>query len=328
MKKLARMLVVLVTCVLATALVPELAYAQRGGRGAGNSAGPRSPSPRSGGTVSRAVPRRGVAPRQVRPYPRGRYGGRYIVGAYPYRAWYGWGSPWGWNTWGHGFYGSMWWPGWGWWGPPRPYYAVPYGVTSDARLLVTPRETEVYVDGALAGIVDNFDGVFQSLRLAPGTHEITLYLEGYRRHAQRVYVAPGATLKLRHTMEPLPAGAPDDGRPDPPAPPEPPRQEPPPPEPPATPRVHPGEPGARGVAPGDAAVLVIRVQPADAEVLIDGQRWHVPPDGRALEVGVPAGRVRVEVRKPGFASFATDVTVEPGVRTPVNVSLRSDAREI
>jgi hypothetical protein len=221
----------------------------------------------------------------------------------------------------------MWWPGYGWWGGP-PLYAPPYwGITSNARFLVTPREAEVYVDGALAGIVDQYDGTFQSLTLAPGTHQISLYLDGYKRQDANVYVAPGSTLKLRHTMQPLAAGAPADERPV------------------LAPRpqqatavaVDPNDPSApssHGAAPpaprsarpivGEAGVLVIRVQPADAEILIDGQRWQTPDaNNRPLEVRVPAGRVRVEVRKPGYAPFSTELTVQPGEITPLNVSLPS-----
>jgi hypothetical protein len=80
---------------------------------------------------------------------------------------------------------------------------------------------------------------------------------------------------------------------------------------------------------GEAGVLVIRVQPADAEVFIDGQRWQTPDaKGHPLEVRVPPGRVRVEVRKPGYTSFSTEVTVEPGQITPLNVSLPSQGEKL
>jgi hypothetical protein len=139
-----------------------------------------------------------------------------------------------------------------------------------------------------------------------------------------VYVAPGSTLKVRHTMEPLPAGAPADERPSPSV-----GREP------ATTQAVPVEPAAprtesrpRQTVPGEAGVLVIRVQPSDAEILIDGQRWQSPDGSRPLEVRVPAGRVRVEVRKPGYAPFSTEVIVEPGVETPLNISLPSREQEI
>ncbi|HTV01236.1 MAG TPA: PEGA domain-containing protein, partial [Luteitalea sp.] len=319
MKKLIRGIVVAVACVAATSILPDLAYAQRGGRGGGGGGGRGGGGGgqvRSGAPVSRAVPRptyrgggyrggyRGGGRQVV--YTRGFYGRPLYWGGFGYGAWGGWNS-WGPGWWGPGYAGSMWWPGWGWWGGPA-MYAPPmaaWGVTSDARFLVQPRNTEVYVDGALAGVVDQYDGVFQSLRLAPGTHQITLYLDGHRRYQADVYVAPGSTLKLRHTMEPLAAGAPADERPslperrpadaapsgvdDPDGPP-------PPPVPPAALPREPRLRERRPMAEGAAGTLVIRVQPADAEVFIDGQRWQAPPSDGPLEVRVPAGRIKVEVR--------------------------------
>lgn len=292
-------------------------------RGGGGAVAPRGAvaSSRTGVPVGHAVPRPGYG-YGYRGHPYGHYGGTHVYVGYPYWGWYGY----GWGAWGYaGWYGGMWWPYWGWWGWPGPYYAAPYGIVSDARLLVKPRNTEVYVDGALAGIVDSYDGAFQSLHLSPGTHEITLYLDGHRRYSQNVYVAPGATLKVRHTMEPLAAGSPPDERPTPP-----PRQErparyaadpdqAPPPSAPSTevaPRAE-----RTPMVPSDSALLVIRVQPADAEVWIDGQRWQTPSPDRPLEVRVPPGRIRLEIRRPGYDPFTTEVVVEPGVVTPVNVSL-------
>jgi hypothetical protein len=64
-----------------------------------------------------------------------------------------------------------------WW--PRPWYPHPYSPYYDMRaflrLDVKPRNASVYVDGYYAGIVDDFDGIMQSLPLPPGGHEITLY---------------------------------------------------------------------------------------------------------------------------------------------------------
>jgi hypothetical protein len=69
------------------------------------------------------------------------------------------------------------------------------------RVLVDPSDTRVYVDGYYAGVADDFDGLFQRLHLAPGRHEITLKLAGYRTHRVRVYVGSGTTLKIDHLME-------------------------------------------------------------------------------------------------------------------------------
>ncbi len=54
---------------------------------------------------------------------------------------------------------------------------------SSVRLQVKPTQTEVYVDGAYTGLVDNYDGLFQRLHLPPGEHEIELYLGGTRASA-------------------------------------------------------------------------------------------------------------------------------------------------
>ena len=62
------------------------------------------------------------------------------------------------------------------------------------RVLVTPREAAVYVDGFYAGIVDDFNDV-QPLPLPPGAHDIVLYLEGYRTVHQRAYLTPGSTVE-------------------------------------------------------------------------------------------------------------------------------------
>ncbi|MES1256446.1 MAG: PEGA domain-containing protein, partial [Acidobacteriota bacterium] len=89
--------------------------------------------------------------------------------------------------------------------PPYPYrYAV--RADSSVRIEVTPREAEVYVDGYYAGIVDDFDGVFQRLRTEPGHHEVTLYLNGYRTVRQDVYLMPDKTFEIKLRMEPLAPG--------------------------------------------------------------------------------------------------------------------------
>jgi hypothetical protein len=83
---------------------------------------------------------------------------------------------------------------------------VPYGVTSALRIDVTPRDAEVFVDGYAAGIVDEFDGIFQRLRLEPGGHDITLYLPGYRTVTESLYLRPDGSHRIRLTMERLRPG--------------------------------------------------------------------------------------------------------------------------
>jgi hypothetical protein len=66
--------------------------------------------------------------------------------------------------------------------------------------------------------------------------------------------------------------------------------------------------------------LVLHVQPREAEVSIDGQRWLTSGDGE-FEVQLPAGRHRIEVELQGFQRFSSDVDVRDDGPTPVNVSL-------
>ncbi len=75
---------------------------------------------------------------------------------------------------------------------------------------------------------------------------------------------------------------------------------------------------------GDSGTLAIRVQPSDAEVLIDGERWNTSGSDARLLVQVAEGPHRLEVRKPGYTEFSTDVEVRRGETTPINVSLSRD----
>lgn len=89
-----------------------------------------------------------------------------------------------------------------------------------------------------------------------------------------------------------------------------------PPGPPGPPRV----PTSRRTA-ASLGTLSVRVQPADAEVWVDGERWQWPGDEPRLVVEVMEGRHRVEVTRDGFESFSTEVDVRRGETTALNVSL-------
>lgn len=247
------------------------------------------------------------------------YGYPYF-GLYP---WYGYGYQWG-------IYPPYW---YGPWGGHDGYYGYGSAVGS-VRVQVKPKKAEVYVDGYYAGIVDDFDGMFQRLRLLAGEHEIVVYLEGYTSIRQKVYLPPGGTLDIKDTMQPLAAGEAQEPRPRPAAPPaqatrpgprpappagQAPEPMPPPAQPPAP--MPPAGGGQVEVAPG-YGTLSLRVQPADAEVLIDGEAWQGPEDQGPLTVQVAAGRHQVEVRKDGYQTFSTSVEVRDGEVTPLNVSIR------
>jgi hypothetical protein len=202
---------------------------------------------------------------------------------------------------------------------PAPYYygGRYYSDSSALRLQVTPRQTEVFVDGYYAGVVDDFDGTFQRLNLEPGEHELQLFSPGYRSISQRIYLQPRSTFRVRHDMTPLAPGEAEPARPsNGPAPPG------------AGPRAQ-GPIGParapRGAPPavraGDYGALAIRVQPGDAEVLIDGERWQGASGDERLVVQLAPGTHHIEVLKDGYRAFATDVNVQPGQTAPLNVSL-------
>ena len=72
---------------------------------------------------------------------------------------------------------------------------------------------------------------------------------------------------------------------------------------------------------GGFATLNLRVQPADAVVVIDGERWDNPDGGSRLIVQLAAGQHRIEVRKDGFRPYSTTITIRAGEPQSINISL-------
>ena len=231
----------------------------------------------------------------------------------------------------YGFYGY----------PYSPYfypypYAYPYYYDPGASIRVeaTPKEAEVYVDGYYAGRVDDFDGMFQRLPVTPGEHDIELYMDGYRAAKQHVLLSPRKSFKLKYAMVKLDAGEQPEPRPQPAAPPPAPPQVPQGPEgppmrqaprrlPPGAPETAP-PPGTVRVEPSSGyGSLSIRVQPAGAEILVDGQAWHGPDSQSSMVIEVAEGRHTIEIQKSGYRTYITDVDVHRGETTTLNVSLRT-----
>ncbi len=275
-----------------------------------------------------ARPRPVVASRQVVvARPTVFVGGYYYPRFYRASLWY---DPWYPAYYGYGYYRAG-------------YYQYPiygpgrsYDQSGSVRLQVSPREAEVFVDGYYAGTVDEFDGVFQRLNIAPGEHEIELYLSGHRSFSQRFYLQPGKSFNIRHTMEPQAPGEPAPIRPNP------------------APATGPapyddgrGTAGARGAGAGrggrgeaaggrgDGGIgrgrqgataegfgsVSLRIQPADAEVLIDGEPWQRSQGNEPLVVQLGAGTHHIEIRKEGYRSYLTDIPLGNGQVRTLNVSL-------
>lgn len=65
------------------------------------------------------------------------------------------------------------------------------------RIVDAPRDAQVFVDGYYAGIVDDYDGVFQRLNLEPGGHQIEIDVyPGVPPLYFDVYVEPGRTVTI------------------------------------------------------------------------------------------------------------------------------------
>ncbi len=170
----------------------------------------------AGGTAEsgQAVPRgRGSRPAQVYApsYGRRYYSGGGGLGYYVYDPWswyagygaagyssYGWGGYYG-SQWG-GYYG-----GYGGYSGGYGAYGGPYGWSiGGVRFKVNPKDAEVYVDGYYAGIVDDFDGVWQQLRLDDGGYHIEIRKPGMDTLTFDVRVQPGRTITYRGEMNAAP----------------------------------------------------------------------------------------------------------------------------
>jgi hypothetical protein len=276
----------------------------------------------------------------------------YGLGYYPYYWNFAYGYPGYYGAYGgYGAYGAY--GGYPCCGYPNAAYA--YGGWSTARLEMKPREAQVFVDGYYVGTINDFDGVFQRLDIPVGQHELSVYLPGYQTWSQQVLFRPGESYHYKGDLQAAAPGAPQDPRPVP----NPNAQNnapqeygPPPNEPgygdpngqhgyppqsngnpnggmyPYPPQA--GEPGRlppmpEGRTGGNPAAgfgtLNLRVQPGDAVVQIDGEKWDNPDGGSRLVVQLAAGPHQIEVRKDGYRPYSTTIQIHAGEPQTINVVL-------
>jgi hypothetical protein len=134
--------------------------------------------------------------------------------SYPwYGAGFGWNysflgyNPWryGATRWGFGRYGL-------WYDPYSyyPYYGGCYGGRSgydedereerrvgSIRLKADPKNAKVYIDGALVGVVDDFDGLTDHLEVEAGAHQLELRADGFETYVVDLTVEAGKTRTHR-----------------------------------------------------------------------------------------------------------------------------------
>ena len=260
----------------------------------------RHPRPGTGTGVFRDHDRRGYRGNRYG-YSRRYYSPRYSFGWYsrPYYYPYYY-SPY----YDGGYYPSYYGYGYG------PYRRGGYRDAGSLRIIVQPERTRVYVDGYYAGVADDFDGIFQRLNVAPGRHDITLRLDGYRTQHFKVYVPYDRTIKIHYDMvrgsgesssddyAGRPAddyarfeGNDDDDRWD--------RDE-----------------WGRDDDGRDAGTIRLEVRPRDASVYVDGE-FH----GRQSTLRLAPGRHRIEIVHPGYRTVEREVDVRPGRTTELEVEL-------
>jgi hypothetical protein len=158
------------------------------------------------GVERRAVPRTGPVPRyrdgdhRVYVQPRRNY----YVYRYPSYRYYGYPRYYGYRYYDPYFSGDFFWSNHGW--QARSYY---YGSNwnddlGKLRLDIDQRDAEVYIDGYYAGVIDDFDGRLQGLRLEPGNYQVEVAQPGYEPLQFDVHITPGRTTTYRGSLLPEP----------------------------------------------------------------------------------------------------------------------------
>ena len=106
-----------------------------------------------------------------------------------------------------GFYDPFY-PSYGGYGYGYPSYGYPSSYSSgfegSLRLKVKPRDAQVFVDGYYVGVVNDFDGVLQRLRIEAGPHRIEIRAPGFEPLTFDVRVRWDETTNLEGELQRLP----------------------------------------------------------------------------------------------------------------------------
>jgi hypothetical protein len=65
---------------------------------------------------------------------------------------------------------------------------------------VQPWRAQVFVDGALMGRVEDFNGYYKHLEVPSGPHQVTIVERGYQPIILDLVVTPGRTVTYRGTL--------------------------------------------------------------------------------------------------------------------------------
>ena len=299
---------------------------------AAEAGGRRSASPRGAGgaSVSRSAPAHSGAsarPHAAPPaaargratYGYGRHGG---YAPYPPGGWYGWSDAyWGWGGWWYpSYYGPYW--GWPYWNatvvvPGGIVPGIPGNAPGTITTSVTPKNASLLVDGEDLGRAKDYNGTWDSLRLAPGVHVFEFSRDGYQTFRAVVDVQPGRSYRIERDLH---KGGGVDPESDP------------------LPAPESAPASVRGGSPSDRATEVVQdalvvgfldltVRPADAVVYLDGEFFARGEELDRLHGAIPvaAGPHRLEVVRPGHVPRTMLVeVVAGGAPTTLEIALESE----
>lgn len=150
--------------------------------------------------AGRTVVRRDSAPAVARVRHRSRGHRRWHFS--PSIHW-GWGRSWGWGgPYGYGYYGYYGYPYPGYHRRPYGYYPSPDWAAIDTD--VSPEEAQVYLDGTLIGLADDFDGYPDYLYLKRGRYRLEFRVEGYEPKTIQIDSRPGMKLRVDEDLRKVP----------------------------------------------------------------------------------------------------------------------------
>jgi len=198
--------------------------------------------------------------------------------------------------------------------PPRPIYGF---VDTD----IHPEEAEVYLDGKLIGIADDFDGFPGYLAVKPGRHTLRFRQQGFRSLSFNLRLRAGELVDLDRKLPKLGEGESDDLPP-----------------PPSRRRdaeddrlSRPGrQKGSSEEEPEvlrleqDFGVLRLKVSPAEAKVMIDGDFFGTGAEISRLHRGIPLrpGEHRIDVTLAGYRKQAIETKIEEDEENSVQIALK------
>lgn len=196
-----------------------------------------------------------------------------------------------------------------------PGYA-PYGVYaapprySFVDTDVHPEDAQVFLDGKLVGVADDYDGYPGYLAIRPGKHRLGFSYQGYRSTEIRVDLARGELVRIDRKLPKLAKGETDPGLPAPAA-------------------ALAGRGGSAGASThalqkdSPEGALRLHVTPADAKIKLDGDFFGNGGDLSRLHSGIALapGKHTIQVSLPGYRNESLEVDLPPGKEKTVSIDL-------